>query len=331
VRHFFSNLWRHTRRWLPGVIISLIALAILFRLSNWHDLGIALRNIQPIYVAIAITLTVFSLWTRSMAWRVLLEYRATVSQSFLIINEGYLLNNILPFRAGEIARAVFMGQASGLGTMYVLSTIVVERAFDLAMAAALLLTSLPWVLGASWAKTAAFITLSLVVCGLVIMYLMARNRASLKLWISRLAQRWSFVEKNIVPHISSLLDGLQVLTKPSQFLIAIFWIALSWVIWVGVHYVMLHTISPQVPFWWAMFIDGVLALGVAVPSAPAALGVFEAAIVGSLALLGVDQSTALAYAITMHFINFIVTGVIGLIGLIREGRSLSFIRGELQT
>mgnify|MGYP001185025283 FL=1 len=324
------GVWMRVRGWLPGVIISLVALVIVFRLARWEELRTAFQNVQPLPVAAAVVLTVISLWTRANGWRVLLDHRPTVSQSFFIINEGYLLNNLFPLRMGEVGRAVFMGQASGLGPLHVLSTIVIERAFDLAIAAGMLLSTLPLALGAEWARPFAVVTLGLVVLGLAGLYGMARFNERVQTFILKLGQRWAFVERWIVPRVASLLEGLRVLTRPSQFLAALFWIVISWVLWVAVHYVMLFTLVPQVPLWWPMFIDSVLALGVAVPSAPAALGVFEAAVVGALAVLGVDNSSALAYAILMHFINFAVTGIFGFIGLVKEGRSLGSLSAQLR-
>ncbi len=171
MRQSSSGLWRNARRWLPGAIISLIALVTVFRLASWNDLKLAFTTIQPLYLLVAVVISVVSLGTRALAWRVLLKYRATFKQSFFIICEGYFLNYILPLRAGEIGRAVFMGETSGLGPFHVLSTIVIERAFDLAMASGLLLATLPLVLGVSWARPVAILTMLLVIGGLLCLYL----------------------------------------------------------------------------------------------------------------------------------------------------------------
>jgi glycosyltransferase 2 family protein len=324
-----SPVWRNVRRWLPGVLISFIAIAALFQLSNWEDISLAFTALQPLNVAVAFLLIVISLGTRAMAWVVLLERRATLSKAFFTINLGYLLNNLFPLRAGEIGRALFMGRSTGVSPLHVLSTIVIERAFDLAMAAILLLTTLPLALGMTWARPVAIITLVVVISGLIALYLVARNNETVLGWIQRLGQRWSFVEKQVVPRIGSLLSGLSVLKRPSQFFLSFFWIALSWAIWVIVYWIMLLTIAPEAPFWWAIFVNAVLAMGVAIPAAPSALGVFEASIVAALALLGVTEG-ALGYAILMHIIQFALTGVFGFWALLQEGRSLTSIFGEIQ-
>ena len=65
------------------------------------------------------------------------------------------------------------------------------------------------------------------------------------------------------------------------------------------------------------------------PALPGAVGTFEGAVVGALTLFTGDQSTALAVALTARFYNYLNSGVIGGIGLMREGESLSGVYKEL--
>jgi uncharacterized membrane protein YbhN (UPF0104 family) len=87
---------------------------------------------------------------------------------------------------------------------------------------------------------------------------------------------------------------------------------------------------PNPPFWWGIFADSILAMGIAVPSAPAALGVFEASLVGALSILGISNSSALAYAIIMHFMQFIITGILGFYAISKQGRSLRSLFSSAQ-
>jgi len=310
-------------------MISVVALFALFRLASWEGLSAAFSQVRLLNLAGAVLLTVLSLMTRARSWQILLNHRTTLRQAFFIINEGYLLNNLFPLRAGELGRAVFMGQASRLGPFHVLSTIIIERAFDLAMAAILLLTTLPLALGMDWARPVAIVTLIAVAIGLGVLYWMARSQEKVKVIVEKLGRRWPVIERLAAPRIGSLLDGLSALTSPAAFLSSLFWIAASWAMWVLIYYIMLIPIVPEAKLWWAAFADGVLALGIAVPSAPGALGVFEAALVGALTLLGVPTSSALAYAILMHFVQFVSTGLLGLWGLFSERRSLKGLFSEI--
>jgi hypothetical protein len=56
------TVWRNVRRWLPGVLISLIAIAALFQLSNWEDISLAFTALQPVNYAVAFPID------RHLAW-----------------------------------------------------------------------------------------------------------------------------------------------------------------------------------------------------------------------------------------------------------------------
>ncbi len=324
------SFWRKAVRWLPGVLVTLIALAVILYLSKWQDISLAFDLLRPINLAIATALTVLSLGTRAIAWKTLLQNRPSFKQAFFIINISYLLNNLFPFRAGELGAAVFMGGATKLSPFQVLSTIVIERAFDVIMAATLLLVTLPLALGMEWARSVAWITLALVLIALLALYLIARNPKKITAWMEAIAGRWGLVRKHVLPRLELILNGFAVLTKPSQFFLSFFWIAISWAMWVVIYYVMLLSIAPHAPIWWAAFVDSVLAMGIALPSVPSGIGIFEGSIMGALAILGVTTG-ALGYALLMHIFQFILTGILGLWGLLLQGRSLSNLFSEITT
>src|SRR5215204_4117699 len=112
---------------------------------------------------------------RTIVWRTLLRNRASYSEVFWTIGEGYLLNNFLPFRLGEIGRAFLLSRKSDMQFMEILPTIVIERAVDLGFSAAIFLTALPFVVGSEGSGSIGIIVGVVVVLGLVLLYVLARN------------------------------------------------------------------------------------------------------------------------------------------------------------
>jgi uncharacterized protein (TIRG00374 family) len=317
-------------RWLPGVIISLIAIYAIFKFVQFDDLKSAFGKVSWLFILVIFILDVISMMVRGIAWRAILNNKITWTQSFFGVSEGYFLNNIFPLRAGEIGRSLFVGQSSGLGTFHVLSTIVIERAFDIFFAAILLLATLPLVVGLSWVKTVALAALAVVVAAFVCLFFIARNRQKVTQWIHKIGDRRAFVSKHISPQITKLLDGLRALTDPRQFLVSFFWIGMTWLMWVGIYGIMARQVIPDAPLWSGAFIGSLLALGVAIPSAPAAIGVYEATMVAAVVILGGDESLALAVALIMHALQFASSAIFGLWGLVREGQSFKTLFSRLQ-
>jgi uncharacterized protein (TIRG00374 family) len=318
-----GSWWRSLWRWLPGILISALALWLVLRTVTWKDVGKAWAAINPGTLVLVLVFYIIAMFARALCWRIILQGRVSWLRAFFVMNEGYLLNNVFPLRVGEIGRGVILGRSSGLGFFQVLSTIIVERAYDLAIAATLLLSTLPFVLAMAWARSMAWAILSLVVVGLVSLYMMARYREPLMKWAARKGNRFSFVERWLLPKVSAVLEGFAVLTKPGLFILSFAMMVLSWGLAILEEYLILRNLVPDAAFWWLAFVLGVSALGAAVPSVAGAIGVYEAAVVGALSLVGVEPATGLAFAIVIHVIQFGCSSLFGIIGLVQEGESLS--------
>jgi uncharacterized protein (TIRG00374 family) len=274
-------------------------------------------------VGAAALVTLLWLSVRAVVWRTLLQEKASYSQVYLTLNEGYLLNNFLPFRLGEVGRAFLLGRKAGLDFWQVFSSILIERALDVAMASGLLLCTLPFVVGASWAREAAPVSAAIILLVFVGLYLLARNRERAEAVFDRFSERWQALKKLGANSIPALFNGLGVLTDTRRFLKAILWMVANWGVAAAQYTIFLRAFVPAAQPLWALFALGVVSLGIAAPSSPGAMGVMEISLVGALALFGVDPSIALAYALTMHLFQYIITGMIGVYALVQDGESLA--------
>ena len=317
-------------RWLPGVVISAIAVYAVIHFTEGQDFGAALRSVKPWFVIFLVAFSVLTLLVRSIAWRTILGNQVALKACFFGVSEGYFLNNLFPLRAGELGRALFVGRASGLGMMHILSTILIERAFDIVFAASILLLALPLVVGADWIKPVAFIAFVAVLAGLAILFAISINRQRFQQWVQSREFRAGFIKQRVLPQVNKVMDGLSALVHPGQFFLSIFWIGVNWILWVVIYYVTVAQLAPGAPIWWGGFIGSVLSLGVAIPAAPASVGVYEASVVGAFAILGVSNSAGLAYAIVLHLVQIVVTTTFGLWGMFRDGRSLSSLLASLK-
>lgn len=279
---------------------------------------------------VAVALNVLWLLVRGKVWRTLLQDQPPFKPVFFTINEGYLLNNILPFRLGEIARAFLLSSKTDLGFWQVLSSIFVERILDLAFAVGLLLITISFVVGASWALEAAVVSGAIVMIGILVLYLMARNQDWVLTQYERLAKRWSIVLKIGSDRVASFLSGLAALNDARLFLRAVAWVAIDWGIAILQYYILMLAFFSHGRFLWAAFTLAVAALGIAAPSSPGALGVYELAVVGAMSVFGLDASTALAFAGTAHLINYLVTGTLGIYALTKDGVSLFGLYRQLR-
>lgn len=317
------------KKLIPGLAVSLVCLVVIFYLIDLDKFVQVMRQARLWVLVAGGLLSLPWLLVRAAVWRTLLRRKAAYRDVFLTINEGYLLNNLLPFRLGEVGRVYLLGRKTGLGFWQVLPTILVERALDLMLASGLFLSMLLFVVGVSWAQQAALVTAIIVAAGLLALYLVARNQPLILRLLQRLAQGGKLGQKLAGRQAYAFLDGLAVLTDTPGFLTAVALIVLNWAINICQYYVILLAFFPDARLLWAAFALGAAALGIAAPSSPGALGVFEAVLVGALAAFGVEPSGAAAFAISLHFIQYVATGVFGVYALVMDGMSLGGLYREL--
>ena len=318
------------KRWLPGAVISILLVAAILYFVDLKAMVEAIRNAN--YVLLGISFAIGFLWmaVRAIVWRTLLRDRASYQDVFFTIGEGYLLNNFLPFRLGEIGRAFLISRKSGMQFMEVLPTIVIERVMDLGYSAVILLAALPFVVGAQGAGQIGIVVGIIVLVGFVILYLLARyNQWALDLF-HRLSARWPTLQRAGGNFLESFFLGLGVLKDGWLFIRFLFWMTLNWGIAIVSYYLIIRAFFPEAQLVWGMFGLGGAAFGGAIPSLPGAVGTFEGAFGGAITLLTGDQSTALAVALTGRLYNYLNSGVIGGIGLLREGETLSGIYEQLK-
>ena len=325
-----NNFWKSARRWLPGALISLAVIVATLHFVDMQRFVDAIRSVNYWLLMAVLVIAIIWLTVRGMVWSTILRGQASYRDVFLTLCEGYLLNNILPFRMGEIGRAFLLGRKSGLGFMEILPTIVIERILDLAFAAAILLSSVPFVVGAAGAGKIAMLIGGLVVVGLLALYLLARNREWSMNLFQRLSNRWPKIKGRGENFLASLFAGLSILTEGWLFLRVLLWMVVDWAISVLQFFLIVLAFFPHATWIWALFGLGAVAFGNAIPSLPGAVGTFEGALGGALILLGGNESTALAAALTAHLFNYISTGVIGLYGLSTEGETLMGIYRQIR-
>ena len=314
---------------MPGFLLSFIAIFALFKLVPIDKAVDVLRNTPITYYLFSAFFTFLFLLVRTIGWRALLGFRSTYKETFLKLSLGYFINNIFPFRLGEISRAIFMGAYLKVNPGQILSSIFIERVFDLIILAFFLLIMLPFVVGMTWIKTTAWLILGIMIIGLIVMFFIIRNSSKVESILNRIGKKSNFLNRLIIPFFISLLEGLNSLKSPKQFIIGFLGVLGSWLVSFVQFSIFLSLFISNSEWWWGAFANTILALGVALPSAPAGLGIYESSVVAGLKLFNINESIALAFALIMHISQFILIAALGLYALMRDGYSLRTLFSQL--
>lgn len=243
-----------------------------------------------------------------------------------------MANNVLPLRAGELVRAYAASRLAGIRFATVLSSIAVERIFDgltvvALLSLALLTPDLPASISVGGVSVAHVAQMGGVVGGVALLVAILFLTAPLA--AERLVRRvlpWQRLADRIVGLIEEIRQGLIVLRTPARLLAVLFW---SLVLWLGnalAFYVGFWSFDIPVSYAGALLLQGLLVLGISIPSTPGFFGPFEAVIVAVLGLYGVPRDLAFSYAIAYHLASFVPITLMGLWSLTRTPDGLRGLR-----
>ncbi len=325
---------------MAGVVGAALAIALLLWALRGVHLDEVIRQIRssdPWPLALAVVLATLTFPVRLVRWRLLLRDAAGAPLKpwplWHAIAIGFMANNLLPFRAGELVRVFAATKLSGTRLTATMSSIAVERIFDALaviglMAVGLLASSLPSeaVVGgvslAGAARVAGLISLAaLFVAAAIVAFPLAAEGV-----LRRLLPSGRLTERLIVM-IDGIRHGLASLRSPALLAGVILWSIVLWVLNALAFWVAFAAFDIPVGLGGALVLQGVLAIGISVQLTPGFVGQFEAAIVAALALYGIPNDVASSYAIAFHGATFIPITLAGAWSLARTPVALSDLRG----
>ncbi len=273
-------------------------------------------------MAVGFALGPLGLWVRTRRWRYLFPPGPEPPGLLPGVMVGYLANNVLPLRAGELVRVYVVARRWGHGFWLILATLVVERVLDslaivLILAVLLLFIPVPPLL--EWA---ALVVLLVDVVGIVVLVTLAAAPAFCRRLIERLTRRWPALRDRLTGIFEVFVDGLAGIRTPSHALPLLAWTALVWVVPAAMAWCFLAAARLSLPFLAGWTVLAFVGLGVSVPSAPGYVGVFHWAAVLAVGLFGVTGEPAVGYAILFHTANYLAVTLCGWLFLVREQLSL---------
>ena len=305
-----------------GIALSVVLLVWVLRDVSlavvWRELS---QASIPLFLASATCATlIFPL--RAIRWRVILQPVAPNQPLGALWRStaiGMMANNVLPARAGEIARAYALTKQTSVPFATSIASLAVDRLFD--MLVLLLLAVIAFVdpafpheariagqsLGHIAQGSVAFVGLLLAA-----LYALAFFPAQIVRLFELFARRVSpALEERGRSILTRFSDGLSVLRSPRRFLSVLAWTVAHWLLNAFAFWLGFKAVGIDLPYSSALFLQTLIAIGVALPSAPGFFGVFEKLATVGLGIYGVAADRATSWAIGFHILSFIPITVIG--------------------
>lgn len=307
-----------------GLLLSAIFVALFFVTLDFGRLIDALAEANYFYVMPGIGLYLIGVWFRTLRWQWLLKHMRPVKTSrlFPVVVVGYMANNLLPMRLGELVRSYYVGEREGVSKTAALVTIFIERLLDAltlllfisAIAVFVPLIGLAEGFGerssVPWPLLVAAISLPFIAAfgGLILVaYAPARARSIIAFFLRPLP---ATIEDRVLDMLDMFLEGIQSLRSPSAVLVLFLLSIPVWLFEAGLFVLVgysfgFNEIYDSVPEMIVamILVTAIANIGASIPAAPGGIGLFELIARETLVLLplaAVDRAVAGGYVAVVH-------------------------------
>ena len=321
-----------------GIVISVAALYYAFHGVKWGDAMDHARhaNYWLLVLGAAAATGMFPL--RARRWRTILDPvapRLPFGPLWRSTAIGMMVNNVVPLRAGELARAYALTRELPQITFSTaLASLVVDRVFDavvvlLLLAIAMIAPGFPggaMIHGRPIAQLATgFAILPLAL--LIVLYGLVFFPGTLIRLFELLARRVSpTIEARGRDMLQRFAEGLSVLRTPGHFIAVFGWTLLHWLLQPVAFWLGLKAFGIDVPWSATLLVQGIIVILVALPGAPGFFGMFELGATIGLGVYGIDQAHASTWALVFHVAAFIPITLFGAYYSTRLGFKMSDIK-----
>ena len=310
--------------WRAALGVVLSAALIYWTLHGISPTEVArlLSRADPLLFAAATFCATAIFALRARRWQTILEPVAAkipLGPLWRATAIGMMVNNVVPARAGEIARAYALTKETTVPFPTAVASLAVDRLFDaivlLLLAASALLDP-----ALSGAQTLAGQSLSSFAAGAgTIGVILLLGLYALVFFPTQLLRLFELFARRVSPAVEergrkvleTFMRGLSVLRSPGRFAAVFGWTLAHWLLNALGFWLAFKAVGISAPFSAALFLQAFIALGTAVPALPGFFGVFEYMSVQGLAVYGVNQQEAATWAIGYHLFSFIPITVIG--------------------
>jgi len=290
---------------------------------HMEEIWAALQGANYWWLVPGVAVYFVSVWFRAWRWGFLLRSSKQVSANrlFPVVVIGYMGNDILPFRLGEVLRAYVLWRKEEINIGTTLTTAVLERLFDGLTMVLFVLFGLLFVPLSTFLSQLVTVA-SLVFFGALVVFLFLAAQPDLlrriaHVMIERLVPGW--LRPPLLNLIEGVVTGLESLRSGRDVLV-IFGVTL-WV-WIleTLKYWLVSFAFPDLHLSYVgiLLMGGAVNLLTALPSLPGYIGTFETGI-KILESIGIPSAPAGSYILVLHAILLIPVTLLGLVFMGMEG------------
>lgn len=289
------------------------------RKVDWRQVWSAISHCRVPLLLASLAISFASYFLRGLRWRVLLNTQAhlPVFTVFWANSAGYLGNNVLPARAGELIRTAMVSSQSRLSKTFVLTTALAERMMDaivLVVSGTVVLRFVPNKPGWLANISSPLLILGCVAALAIISIPLFEGPAHQLMEKLPVPERFAHRMESAIEHIAA---GVRSFHDPSRFSGFLLLTVAIWGLDAYGATILARALGMHMSIAVALLLLVGLGVGSALPSTPGYIGIFQFVAVTVLVPFHFTHSAAIAYILVAQAVGLAVTGVLGSIGLLQ--------------
>lgn len=252
---------------------------------------------------------------RAFRWRYFFtDTQPSLFDSYRVLIIGFLMNNVLPARIGELVRAQVGGKVMRRSRAQVLGTVAGERLFDGLTISAFFGVLYPLTSHAHSSQSSGIYLVAYGFVGafllLIVTLVFWRHIFKILTKLQTTFAKGAAAEYALV-RLGRFIDGFRSLRSPKRLAMLTFLSLGVWLIELMVYFQVASAFQMQMPIGALSLFLAVVNFSSLIPAAPGGLGVIEAIATMALVEIGFDRELSLAMVATQHLIQILVVGVPG--------------------
>lgn len=295
---------------LIGLLISIVFIYFIFLNVDLSEIWQNLRSLSWYLYLVLLVIYLINLMLRTLRWQIVIQqaHKVKFKHIFKALVYGYMLNQLLPIKVGEVARAEYLTQKNHINRSFMLGSVAVERVFDMLVIVFFFGISVLFSDTVMSRLESNWMPVFILLVGFILIIILFLNLEILKNISKYLPNKLRKITDSVIDNLNKsfkIFYSLKNVFKISVVTIVV------WILTCLSCFLIINELGIQIPFYAYFFIVSAGTFGMIIPSTSGNIGVYHGVAMASLMLFMVSKEQALSYAIIAHAFDFLPNVILG--------------------
>ncbi len=309
---------KNSLKFFLGIAVGIILILIWTKFIDFEKMMEYMKSVKLSFIILAGILYIFSYFIRSIRWKVLLSpiIKMPISKVFMIWMSGSFINYIIPIRAGEFGKSIYIKRLTKTPIAQTLPSVFIDKFLD-SFAIFVVLLMIPFI-DIEMPKSISYLLFILItVCilgSLILIFSVISKKITLKILLKLCFFFPKHLKEKINDFLNIFIEGIALFKNNLSLIpISIILTALAVIIDALYFFMVFKAFSQDINFFMVLFGYTLINLSYILPHPPAQIGSNELIMITIFSIgLGLDKEMVSAVMAFAHILTGILLSTIGI-------------------